>query len=203
MNEENTPDQQAPSGQQENWKARYDGLVRKVEQLTMDNRSTLEQLATRTSEVEQLRAQLSLKEVEKTSAVGERDKQIQSFQAAQGLTQVELNDLRAMKIKLDVIKKLGNPGLMKVMDSIPAMQDAAAIETVFTNLAAFATDAANEREKQLKAGITPAFNSQQTVVSLPASDEEWAKHIDSLPLGSKERQAAHDKFWTWASSKYA
>ena len=119
-----TLDQQASdtgnSGQQENWKARHDGLVRKVEQLTLSIRDLSGQLDAKTSELEQLRSQLTVKDAEKTAAVGERDKQIQSAVQAKTQAEAELNELRALKLKVDVINELKRPDLLKIARKSPA-----------------------------------------------------------------------------------
>src|SRR5512142_2397153 len=77
------PQQQARNSSSEapstDWKARYDGLVRKVEELTLTNRSLNDQLAAKTSELEQLRGQLVVKDAEKSTTVGERDKLLQQI----------------------------------------------------------------------------------------------------------------------------
>jgi hypothetical protein len=195
-----TPDQPSQSGQQDNWKARYDGLVRKVEQVTLENRALTEQLALSASENERLKAQLSLKDVEKTSAVSERERQIAEIKNAQSQHELELAELRGMKLKLEAIKKIGKPELVKIMDTIPALQDPAAIESVFANLAAFANDAAMEREKQLKAGFTPGLSASAVAASTPGSDAEWEKYIEALPMG-QERKDARNRYWDWASKK--
>jgi len=192
--------QQAPEGFIE--LARYNGLVRKVEQLTLDNRSLNEQLTAKTSETEQLRAQLSVKDTEKSAAVGERDKQLQEAIQSRTALETEVNQLRALKLKLDTIKKLNRPDLVKIADKIPNMTDAEALESVLKEFASFADEAATTREKQLLAGITPGPGSGQTVSdNLPDSDQSWTAHIEKQPLGSPERQKAWDQYWGWLEAR--
>ena len=81
------------------------------------------------------------------------------------------------------------------------MTDKDALKTVLNDFASFADDAAMEREKQLKAGMTSTVSGNQKVQDLPNSDEAWNQHIESLPLGP-EREKAHDQYWEWASKKY-
>ena len=115
--------------------------------------------------------------------------------------EAELNELRALKMKVDVINELKRPDLLKIASKIPAMTDPEALKTVLSDFASFADDAAMEREKQLKAGMTPTVSGNQKVQDLPNSEDAWEQHINSLPLGP-EREKAHDQYWEWASKKY-
>jgi hypothetical protein len=187
-------------GQPENWKARYDGLVRKVEQLTLANRDLVTQLDTRASETEQFRSQLSIKDVEKLAAVGERDKKIAELFTAQTSQNSELNELKSLKLKIDVINKMGRPDLLRIADKLPAMTDPEAMQAIFADMASFADAAADGRERQLKSGMTLSPSGPQKTQVAMASHEAWNKHIDSLPLGT-EREKARDEYWTWASNQ--
>ena len=190
------------SGQQEDWKKRYDGLVRKVEQQVGQIRDLTGQLETKTSEFEQLRSQLTVKDAEKLAAVGERDKQIQSAVQAKTAAEGELNELRALKLKVDVINELKRPDLLKIANKIPAMTDPEALKSVLADFAEFADGAAMERERQLKAGMTSTASGTQKVQDLPNSDEAWNKHIENLPLGP-DREKAYEQYWDWNSKKFS
>jgi hypothetical protein len=201
---QNTPAEQTSSSStagQTDWKARYDGLVRKVEQLTLENRTLTEQLAAKTSNAEQLQAQLGLKDTEKSAAISARDQQLQeAVQAKTGLEN-ELKELRAYKLKVEVAKELKRPDLIKILDRLPGMEDREALKTVLTDFASFADDAVKERETQLLSGVTPGVGSLPAATpSLPASEAAWYKHIESLPLGSPERQKAQDQMWDWLNA---
>ena len=197
--EQVTPHQQVPDGFVE--KARFDGLVRKVEQLTLDSRSLTEQLTAKTSETERLRAQLSVKDTEKSAAVSERDRQLQEAITSRTALETEVNELRALKLKLDTIRKLNRPDLVRIADKIPNMTDAEALETVLKEFASFADEAASAREKQLLAGVTPTPNSSTASPGLPDSDKAWTAHIEKQPLGSEDRQKAWDQYWLWLETK--
>lgn len=188
------------SGQLENWKARYDGLVRKVEQLTLGNRDLVAQLENRASETEQFKSQLSIKDAEKLVAVGERDKKIAELSTAQSSSNTELSELKALKLKVQVINEMGRPDLLRIADKLPAMTDPEALKSIFADMASFADHAASERERQLKSGMTLSPSGTQKVQTAMASHEAWNKHIDSLPLGP-EREKARDEYWTWASAQ--
>ena len=199
--EQGSSHQQAPEGFIE--LARYNGLVRKVEQLTLDNRSLTEQLTAKTSETEQLRAQLSVKDTEKSAAVSERDRQLQEAITSRTTLETEVSELRALKLKLDTIKKLNRPDLVRIADKIPNMTDAEALETVLKEFASFADEAATAREKQLLAGITPGPGSSKTAApGLPTSDKEWNAYIEKQPLGSEDRQKAWDSYWVWLETQH-
>jgi len=187
------PQQQAPA---ENWKPRYDGAVRKIEELTGTVRDLQGQLAAKSSELEQLRSQLSVKDAERDAAVSERDKRIQETIQSKTTAEQELAALRAYKMKVDAVKKLGDTKLVKIIDNIPNMTDPEALDTVLKQFSEFAIDAVREREQQLLSGVTPGVTSGAQV-STPASEKAWDDHINSLPLGSKERQKALDSKWDW------
>lgn len=186
--------------QQMDWEARYKGSVIKIEELTLSNRALLADQAAKTSETEQLRAQLGLKDVEKTAAVGERDKQLQTAIQTSTEQSAELASLRAFKLKVEVAKELGKPGLLKILDKLPDMTDKEALTGILKDFANFADDAALEREKQLMAGITPPIGGSNKTVSTPTSPEAWDQKINSLPLGSLERRQAFDDYYTWAEA---
>lgn len=208
-----TPGEQTPSGgsQQQvapssstniDWKARFDGQVRKIEELTLRVRDLDGQLAAKTSENEQLRAQLSLKDTEKTAAVGERDKTIQELTQSKTSIESELERLRGLELKVRVAREMGRPDLLRVLDTIPNMSDETALKTVLSTLSEYADSAVREREKQLLSGVTPPIsNGGAKGAGVPASEKEWQEHINSLPLGSKERAKAHDDYWNWLVAK--
>src|SRR5512133_3531894 len=78
------------------WKARYDGLVRKVEELTLTNRNLNDQLMAKTSEMEQLRSQLVVKDAEKSASVSQRDQLLQSITTEKTALEGELSELRSL-----------------------------------------------------------------------------------------------------------
>jgi hypothetical protein len=191
------------SGQQNtDWKARFDGQVKKIEQLVTGQRDLEAQLATKTSECEQLKAQLGIKDTEKNVAISERDKRLQEALTAKSTLDAELSDLRAYKLKVDVAKELGHPNLLKIIDKIPNMTDREALKSVLSEFAEFARDAAKERETALLSGVTPGLqNNQPPQINVPTSDEGWMKLLNDKPLGSPERQKVYDEYWTWLEVK--
>jgi uncharacterized small protein (DUF1192 family) len=194
------PPQQAPAGFIE--LARYNGLVRKVEELTLGTRTLNEQLAAQTSELEQLRAQLVVKDAEKSAAVSQRDGQIQETIKAKTELERELNDLRGLKTKVEVIREMKRPDLLKIADQVPNLTDPEALKTVLASFASFADEAASEREKQLLAGVTPGVGAAAKASTAPASDKAWMEHIESLPLGSPERAKAFYEYGNWLNETH-
>ncbi len=194
-----TPPQQVAT----DWKARYDGLVKKVEELTLTNRSLNEQLTAKSSEIEQLRGQLVVKDAEKSTTVGERDKLLQSITTEKTALEGELAELRSLKLKVEAIQEMGRPELLKIAGRIPGMTDKEALKTVLADFASFADELVQQREKQLLAGVTPPLSGAGNVkTGLPASESEWETKINSLQLGSRERSQAFDDYYVWLEQKH-
>ena len=192
-----------PQQQNTDWEARYKGLVKKVEELTLSNRTLNEQLTAKSSELEQLRSQLVVKDAEKVSVVGERDKLLQSITQEKVALESELTDLRGLRLKIEAIQELGRPELLKIAHRIPGMTDKDALKVVLQDFAGFADDLVQQREKQILAGVTPPLSSAGNAhPNQPASEQEWETHINSLGLGTKERGKAMDDYWTWLEKKH-
>lgn len=202
-----TPDDQEHASRQQDggqdWKARFDGTIRKIEQLTLENRKLNEELAAKTSETEQLRSQLSVKDAEKLAAVGERDKRLQEVITAKTQLDGQLAELQALQLKVKVAKEMGRPDLLPILDTIPSMSDESALKSVLETFANFADTRVKAREKELLAGITPALGGGGAGPSIPTTPEAWSKHIESKPLGSPERARAMDEYWDFMSKQGA
>lgn len=207
-----TPEQQVPPVQQapaappappaEDWKKRFDGAVLKIQELTQQVRDLTAQLELKSSENEQLKAQLSTKDVEKTVAVGERDKQLQEALQAKSALETEVNRLKALELKLKVIKDINQPALLKIVERIPDLTDEETLKTVMKDFADFAQEAASQREKQILAGVTPGVGPAP-VASAPATEKAWEDKINSLPLGSVERVKALNDYGDWLEHKHS
>jgi hypothetical protein len=201
MSDQTAPGDQGSSHQQEtgqDWKARFDGAIRKIEQLTLENRRLNDELVAKTADLEQSRSQLSLKDAEKLAAVGERDKRLQEAVQAKTTLESQVAELQALQLKVNVAKKMGRPDLLQILDSVPAMSDEAALENVLKTFADFADGKVRAREKELLAGITPPYGGGGTPLpAAPASDADWTQFIESKPLGSPERAAAMDDYWNF------
>jgi vacuolar-type H+-ATPase subunit I/STV1 len=195
------PPQQGSSAT--DWEARYKGLVKKVEELTLANRTASEQLAAKTSELEQLRSQLVVKDAEKSASVGERDKLLQQTVQEKTSLEAKLAELQGLALKVEAITELGRPELLKIAGRLPNMTDKEALKVVLQDFAGFADELVQKREKDLLAGVTPPLSSAGNVkTGLPASENEWESHINSFDLGTRERQQAMDNYWGWLEQKH-
>jgi len=179
------------------WEQRYKGTGPVINKLTTDNNTLQAQIATLTSQLEQAKAQVGLKDVEKLAAVGERDKQLQQLIEAQTQSTAELARLKALELKLKVAKKLGKPELMEIADTIPSVTDEAALEQLMSSVAEWGDKQVLQREKQIMSGVTPGVSSTPAAPTTPSTQEAWQAHVNSLPVGSPERKKAMDAWWSW------
>lgn len=177
--------------------ARYNGLVRKVEELTLANRNLNEQLASKSSEAEQLKGQLSIKDVEKQAAVSERDNRLNQALQEQSTLSEEVKELRALKLKLEVAKELNRPDLIKLAERIPALEDKEALKIIMQDFANFADEAVKAREAQLLSGVTPNLGSGNVMPAEPATQQAWLEKLDSLAYGTPARKKALDDYGDW------
>jgi len=201
LREGSAPPQQTASST--DWEARYKGLVKKVEELTIANRTLTEQLTAKTSEQEQLRSQLVVKDAEKSASVGERDKLLQQTTQEKMALEAKLAELQGLALKVEVINELGRPELLKIANRLPSMADKEALKVVLQDFAGFADELVQKREKDLLAGVTPPLSSAGNLkTGLPASENEWENHINSFDLGTRERQTALDQYWGWLEQKH-
>lgn len=208
MPDETTPAGQETSQQQINqgnpidWEARYKGLSRKFDELTRASEVKDGTIADLTTQLEQLKTQISTKDAEKNAAVSQRDKTIQESVQAKTTLEQELAELRAFKLKVEVARELKKPNLLRIIDKIPNMENKEALTSVMTDFASFADEAALERERQLTAGIVSNTSAAAQRPGTPGSEAEWERHINSFPLGSQQRQEAFDQYWTWLEAKH-
>ncbi len=183
-------------------KKRFDGLMLKVQELTEAQKQRDAEFAAREAEIAKLQADLSVKDTEKNVTVAERDKKLEEVLLSKSQADQELVELRALKLKLEVVEEMGRPELVKILKNIPSLSDRDALKTVLEDFARFGDESAAAREKQLLAGITPAVSAIQPSAATPQSDEGWLRHVDNLPLGSPERSKAMDDYWTWGNQNH-
>ena len=196
-----TPQPSSPQGNQPPAgfieKARYDGLVRKVEELTLANRSLNEDLRVKSSTIEQLNSDITVKDTEKQVAVGERDTRIQTLTEASMKQDAEIARLRALELKLKVVKDMNRSDLVPLLDHIPDMTDEEALITTLNTFADFTDKAVKAREDQLTAGVLPVGGGITNTETSPSTREAWNKEINSLPLGSPARAEKVAEFGAW------
>lgn len=197
----NTPDQQTtgntsnpgqqvttPSNPQEDWKPRYDGAVRKMQELSETIKSLQGQLETKSSEIEQLNSQLSSKDAEFGMTRKELEEKLNTFQSENEQAKSELSKLRAFNTKVEVAKELGHPELIKILDTFPDTDDKDALKKSMEMVSSFASELVKSRETELTAGVTPTVNAPAGT-PLPKTAAEWDKYIQSLPPGEKRNEA--------------
>lgn len=194
-----TPPVSPPAGFIE--QARYNGLVKKVEELTLQLRETEGQLAGKTSVEEQLTGQLAVKDTEKTVAVGERDKALQTSLEENQAQTTELIELRALRLKLEVARDLQRPDLVEILDRLPNLTDKEALTTIAKDFLGWGDNLVQARETQLKAGVTDPISSVVTAPVKPSTSQGWEEYVNSIPLGTPERSKAMDEFGDWADSQ--
>lgn len=194
------PGQQPPSGQHANpaidWEARYKGASQKINELTTEIAGLKAQLSANASDMEQLRTSLSVKDVEKDAAVGSYKTQLEKAMADTNAAASELKELRALKAKLEMTKKLNAPHLVPILDKIPFVESPEAMEEVMKTFLDWGKELVTEREKQLLAGVTPPPAAATTPAkTLPTTSKDWQAYVNSFPPGSPEREQAYEQWW--------
>ena len=190
--------QEPPEGFVE--KARFDGLVRKVEELTLTNRGLTDNLTQTSSEKEQLTGQLAIKDTDKAAAVGEYQKQLEAALQTQTEQASELSELRALKAKMELVRKHEAGHLIPILDRIPYLEDPEAMETVFTDFLQWGDNIAKSREKEILAGYTPAGSGPTEVpVTTPDSKDAWLAHIQKQT--GTEAELAWKQYWEWGAQQ--
>lgn len=179
----------------EDWEGRYKGSSQKINVLTVENKELKTQLSDLTSQSERLKADLSLKDVEKTAAIGERDKTLEQKVTELGESTKELKELRSYKAKAEIAKKL-DPRLLTIIDSIPAVEDPDAQEAIMKDFMSWGDDIAKEREDQLLAGVTPTIVTPAEE-GLPTTRVDWNQLLDATPAGPK-KEKLWSNYWDWA-----
>lgn len=202
-----TPGQQDPSPVQPgnttpapagvDWEARYKGASTIINQLTADKQALQAQLTQALSEKEQALAQLALKDTEKSVAVGERDNQLKAIVEANSNLEQEVLRLRALEAKVKVANKLGNPGLLPILDTIPNVADEAALETLMKQVSDWGNSLVKNRESQLLAGSAPAATPTPVSDALPQDNKGWQEYVGKAPLGSPEREQRMNAWRDW------
>jgi uncharacterized small protein (DUF1192 family) len=183
-----------------NWEARYKGMVKKVEELTLSSKATQEQLAAKTSDIERLEAELGLKETEKSVAVSERDKQLNEIvQSNQSLTS-ELERLRALELKVKVANEIGSPEMLAIVDSIPNVSDEEALTSLMKNISDWGNEKVKARETELLAGVTPDITATPAQVEVPQSNEDWQEYVNQAEFNTPEREQRMNAWRDWGLS---
>jgi len=179
---------------QVDWEARYKGSVAKIEQLTVAQRDLQAQLEAKSSETEQLSAQLGIKDTEKDIATRERDKRLEEEMLKNQELSVANEQLTAFKLKADIASELGMPELLAIAEHIPNLTDKEALTTVMKDFSSFTQQQVKKREEQILAGVDISTGAQHAEATTPTTDKGWEDHINSFALGTPERKQAFDQY---------
>jgi septal ring factor EnvC (AmiA/AmiB activator) len=199
--EVNTPEPQAPapaqqattpSTPQEDWKPRYDGAVRKMQELNETIKTLQGQLAQKSSENEQLQAQLSGKDAEFGVTKSEFEKQLETIKTEHEQAKNDLSQLKSFKTKVEIAKELGHPELIKILDTFPNSEDPEYLKQTMQAVTEFANAQVKSREQELTAGVTPSVSAPASR-GLPQSSEDWNAFIEAQP--AEKREEAWDLYF--------
>ena len=191
---------QTPEGYVE--KARFDGLMKKVQDLTAELRDANANIQQKSSRAEQLQTEIDTLTAQGDARASEMQTQLNSLQQEMSDLSSVKSSHESMKLKLKVAKEMGRPELMQLADRIPDLTDEVEIEAAFKDFAKFTDMAVMTREQQLTAGLTPVGGpTNNATPAAPQTLEGWQQHIESLPLGSSEREAAMTQFGKLAREK--
>jgi hypothetical protein len=181
-------------------KERLDGALAKIQELTLANRALTDQVNGIQTKYGTLEGAVSQKDAEASVKAGEFQKQIQALQEQLTVANTTIKTYESDKLKLKALQEMGRPDLISVMDTIPAGPDLESTKTAFANIAKYADDIKKRRETELLAGLSGTQSvAQVTAPPAPQTEKDWSAHIESLPLGSKERQKAWDAYFAFVN----
>jgi hypothetical protein len=187
---------QVPAGYVE--QARLTGALQKIEQLTLTNRILADASIAKDATIGQLQAELVTGKAATTASVGEHSVTITNLTKERDDLKVQVALSEATKNKIKFINEAGRPELFAILDSIPNVADEAAQKKIIADLGNFAVNIAKQRETQLVAGVIPVITDpSHSLPPSPKSDAEWSTYLNTLTLGSIERQKAMDQYFEW------
>jgi hypothetical protein len=175
-------------------KLRLDNALRKIEELTLLNRTLTERLTALTQSETTLKADLTQKESLWTAQQSEFTQKLTSAEQEKADLAVKLAASEALKLKLKLVKELQAPALYDVLDVVPDSTDEAVLRPALQKLAQFSANITKQREQELKAGITNAEIAPENNLQLPNSDEGWKSYVAGLKFGTP---AYHDAMSAW------
>jgi hypothetical protein len=190
------PSGAAPEGFVE--KARLDGALQKIQELTLANRALSDQVAALTQEKANLMAEIGNKESGWKAEQSEFTTKLESANKTQTELEAQLAKSKALELKMKVIGDLNAPQLYSIISVLPDSTDEAVIKEKATQIASFAGQISKSREQELLAGVTLTPQSPATTAkTLPTTNEGWQQYVNSLNFGSPEYQTAMDSWHSW------
>jgi hypothetical protein len=184
-------------------KARLDGALQKIQELTLANRALAEQITQRDTSIGNLTAQLATKAAEIEKMTGQHATELGEVKGKLSTAELAARDAEALQRKLKAIKEANHPELVSVLDVLPTAETPEDQLAIVNRLAQFASGLVKRREEELLAGATDGSSGSASLSTAPApaSAEAWVKRINSLPPGSRERQEAWDQYYAFTTSK--
>ncbi len=210
MTEENTAGEQTQVSQQPGNPpegfieiGRYTGLVKKIEEMVTAGRDKDAKMLTLSEKIQRFETDLVEKDAANRVAVSERDKRLEETVTAKSQMELELKRLRALEAKVEVANEIGHPELLGAIKNLPDLENKDALKLIFEDIAKFADTKAQEREKQLMAGVTANTAGVKTnsIGTSPSTEAEWNAHLSKQQLGTPEYQKGLDDYWSWQMSK--
>ena len=187
--------------------ARLTGALQKINELTLTNKSLMDQLTAANTRIGELQAQSQSKETEWSAKVGEGSQALQTMTGERDSLKAENARLQAELDKAKMVGELKHYNLLPILDQIPSDADPEKQKANIERMAKWADDLLAAREQILTAGQTQTVTQpNQTVVTpenQPKTSKQWEAHIESLPYGSPEREAAWEQYWASISQQPA
>jgi hypothetical protein len=182
-------------------KARLDGALVKIQELTLANRALAEANTANQTKIADLTATLTQKEADNAALVGQHKTALEEIKGKFDTTSQELQKASARNLKLEAIKASGHAELISIIDDLPAAENAEAQLQIVNNMAKFAEGLVKKRESELLAGNTDSSTGMGTSLTpnMPSTEEGWQKYVQTFPVGSKERTAAFDEYFVWTT----
>ncbi len=173
--------------------ARLNGAMSKIQELTLQLQAANATIAQKDQEISRLSGDSMQREAALKNDVSEREKQYLSLQNEATQSKSQIAELQAFKLKVATASKLNIPGIMDILDVVPAGKDEAEQTIILQRFGTFANGVAQTREKELTAGNTGPVITQPSGPE-PQTSEAWAARVNALPLGSVERNAAMESW---------
>jgi len=184
------PQQNVPEGYVT--QERYTGAIQKIETLALSQKDLQQQIADKSSSLEQLNSQLAEADALRNTSLGEKDTEITGLQGQ--ITDLTASNaaLKSLEVKINTLKEVGRPDLLPILEHLPDTTDPEKLKEALNAMAGTVDSAVKARSEQLLSGVvdTPSISAS----SAPDTPEGWVKHIESLPLGTPERDKAFDDY---------
>lgn len=203
MSEETPPvGQDSPPAPGSDWEARFKGVQPKYQSALETIKAQQGDLATKTSEVEQLRAQIAQMAVEKDTVAATWSEKVKELTEQNLKKDTELVALRRQDHIIQAAKEAGVDDILPILSSIPYSEDREVQIKLIKDLSEWAGGKVKARETQLLAGETPPTTLTGTQPAVePVTPEGWQAHIAALPVGSQARMDAMNKMFAWGQAQ--